>query len=238
VAALHVYESFDRTKASLLRKSAGGTVVLTATLSGCSNVITRSVAIGLPNPVITGDLVCPYLNVSMSNAPGATNYSWYFIDVATNATESWPSWGANQFFVTHDGDEFYVGGLYTNACGTSNEVFAYGFWCDPGGGGGWDPPGDGFMAVSPNPSKGIVNIGLAATQASKTNNLKATVAVVKPKVYQVRIVDVQGIVRKTFTYPGGVERISADLSGLNNGLYIIQVFDNRIWRSSKVVLNK
>jgi len=39
-------------------------------------------------------------------------------------------------------------------------------------------------------------------------------------------------------YREGVENVSVEFSGLNNGIYIIQVFDNKTWKSSQVVLSE
>jgi len=52
------------------------------------------------------------------------------------------------------------------------------------------------------------------------------------------VVDVRGVVQRIFTYPGGAENISLDLHSLNNGVYILRVFDNKTWKSTKVIVAK
>jgi len=54
----------------------------------------------------------------------------------------------------------------------------------------------------------------------------------------VKVMDAQGVVRKTFSYPGGEDKVSVDLGGLTNGIYTVQVFDKKTWKSSQVVLVK
>ncbi|MES1250172.1 MAG: hypothetical protein ABUL46_05775 [Chitinophaga rupis] len=46
------------------------------------------------------------------------------------------------------------------------------------------------------------------------------------------------LVRKTFRYPGGADHVSVDLGGLPGGLYTLQIFDNRAWKSRQVMLTK
>jgi len=45
------------------------------------------------------------------------------------------------------------------------------------------------------------------------------------KIYEVRVIDLPRRVRKVFHFSQGVTDVNLDLSGLNNGNYILQVFD-------------
>ena len=157
-------------------------------------------------------------------------------------TTDYDGYGSTNYFQITNADTYYVYAYYTNACGTSGQLTAGGFQCDNACDGCLPTTNSVGFTVSPNPSSGIVSIGLAPDGAASTATMKKNVSgsqsVVHPKVYQVRVIDVQGVVRKTFDYPGGMDRLSLDLSSLNNGVYIIQVFDNKTWKSSKVVLTK
>jgi hypothetical protein len=265
-SAVHLttYPAFDRTQVTLLKKNTAAGVTLTATLSGCTNVISRYIAMGTPDPTISTILSCPELYAYAGNSPGATNYQWHVVDLTkftetiTNTTSS--SWSA----YIGGGDSWNIGFQYTNACGTSNPAVNYGFVCQGGGGGGHK------IVLSPNPSTGVVNVGLDpepaptgtsdVTKITGASNIdpiylgktstaaeaqvvtrtapNAMSSVDKPKIYQVKVVDAQGTVRKIFNYPGGVDRVSVNLSGLISGVYTVQVYDNKTWKSSQVVLTK
>lgn len=245
-AHVNTYPAFDRGHVTLLKKNNAGAVTLRATLSGCSNVITKVIAMGTPDPVVTTELMCPYLNANMSNTPGATSYIWQWTDVFTNVTTNYPGWGFNNQFMLQNGDEYFINASYTNACGTSNVIQLSGWWCDPGG--GWDPPGgDGLVALSPNPSTGVVSVGLPGSGAVRSGVVKSSAvgsgvagspARSVPKIYRVKVLDLRGVLQKEFSYPGGVGRPSLDLSGLSNGIYIVQVYDSKRWVAGKIVVAK
>jgi hypothetical protein len=152
----------------------------------------------------------------MGNAPNATGYEWWFTDENTGITTDYPGAGISKGFMMTSSDVYDVEGAYTNACGTSAQAVAYGFQC-----GSLFSAAKPAVTVSPNPSRGIVTIGYA-----------------KGKVYQVRVLDAQGVVRKSFSYPGVSGNISVNLSGLMNGLYTVQIFDNKTWTSSQVLLSR
>jgi hypothetical protein len=252
------HDDFDRGKVTLLKKNtAGASLQLTATMSGCSNVISKYITIGTPNPNISATEVCPDMYVYASNCPGATQFDWHFTDetisyswVLTNYVPGW-----NGTFTV--GDVYDIGFTYDNICGTSTSADLYGLTCDPG---------EGFR-MSPNPSNGMVMLDLTpasdkpaavasaavrpgAVESATAGSATAGTATVKPDakvrvktpaalsgVYQVRIIDALGAVRKQFTYHGET-KVTLDVSGLAKGIYTVQVFDNKTWRSSKLVLTK
>ena len=235
---LRTYPDIDRAKATLLKRSTAAGVTLTATLSGCTNPITKFISAGTPTPVITAVINrCPILNATMSNAPGATTYEWWLTDENTGSSTAYPGSGISKGFQLTSSDVYDVEGTYTNACGTSSQAAAYGYQC----GGSFSLANSAVVAVSPNPSSGIVSIGF--TRASGKVNAAGAVKVggsdaVQRKVYQVRVMDAQGVVRKTFSYPGGLDNVSVNLSDLTSGIYTLQIFDNKTWTSSQVVLTK
>jgi hypothetical protein len=81
----------------------------------------------------------------------------------------------------------------------------------------------GFV-IAPNPSAGIIKIRAGAIQAGM--------------IYQVRVIDVMGKIRKTFQYSSGVRDIDVDLSSLGNGIYTVQVYDKMHWSSYQVSILK
>ena len=231
-AALFTYPDFDRTRVSLLKKNTTGGVTLTATLSGCTNTISKFIALGTPDPYINAYTDCPFLHADALNAPGATNFEWHWVDVNTGAAHvvNTPSssWSVNII----NAHTFNIWFLYTNGCGTSNVAEADGISCPFT----TDPGPQAMSLVSPNPTTGIARISPAKMLSGTGDKLAGSA--VTSKVYQVRVMDVRGVVFKTYNYPGGAENLSLDLSSLNNGIYIIQLFDNKTWRSTKVILAK
>jgi hypothetical protein len=245
---LTTYPFYDRSRVTLMKKNSAGGVTLTATLSGCSNVISKFIVVGTPPPTINAYLGCPYLYASVVNAPGATSFSWFLTNETqgTTTTSPFSAYAWDPFVGT--GDVYDIGMSYTNVCGTSGAAVSYGHYCPPSGGGPghdpWDPappdvPQPGDFQMSPNPSKGIINIGLAPLSAvSALKPAKTVTAKVQVKLYRVKVLDVQGVLRKEFSYPGGIDRGSLDLSSLGNGVYIIQLYDNKHWTSQKVIIAK
>lgn len=268
VAVLRTFPSFDRGQVTLLKKNGTAGVTLRAVLSGCTNNITRYIAFGTPDPTISTTLSCPTLYAYAGNSPGATNYEWHVVDhttfteTITNSASS--SWSAS----IGGGHSWNIGFQYTNGCGVSNPAVAYNFVCTGGGGGGHK------IKLSPNPSSGVVTVGLAPVDAVapdggvikhtsgdidpiylapandktaastdvRAAQTRTTVNALAPAerslIYEVKVVDAQGVVRKDFHYSGGIGNVSVDLSGLINGIYTVQVFDNKTWTSSQVVLKK
>jgi hypothetical protein len=253
LASLRTYPFWDASKASLLKSNYDGGVTLIATLSGCTNTITKYIALGTPDPAFNSDVTCPYVTLNAVNTPGAYSIDWWVDDASQGTTQPYTGWGANFQYDIGDGDVYAFELQYTNGCGTSNRVEVSGFWCDLCG----TPPCVDPEAVSPNPTTGVVTIDLAPAAATSSARAltnasapagskiapamrKGTLSVpaAHPKVYQVRVIDAQGVIQKRLSFPGGLETTQVDLSGLKNGIYIIQVFDNKRWKSYKVVLAK
>jgi len=239
LAALTTYPDWDPAAAGLLKKNSAGGVTLTATLSGCTNAISKFVTIGTPDAGFIAELTCPILTLNATNMPGATYVTWWVEDASTSVVQTYPGWGGNFQYDIGTGDVYAFEVQYTNACGTSNKSQISGYWCSACG---TPPCGDdpGLMSVSPNPTSGAVTVKMAPSVAGAEAKAvgKAPSATTRPKVFQVQVVDVRGVVQRIFTYPGGAENISLDLHSLNNGVYILRVFDNKTWKSTKVIVAK
>ena len=240
-AYLRTYADVDPAKVTLLKKNATATLTLTATLTGCTNTINKTIAMGAPASGIISDVECPNVLCTAAGAIGATSYNWTLY----NYTVPGVSYGSGAEFdpFIGDGSDYQVSLSYTNACGTSPTVQVGTFNCPPGTStraqgtgtsrtpGSLNPAPTPTSMVWPNPTNGTVSVTLPSSGVS--GGLAA-----QPRVYLIKVLDLQGVVQKAYSYPGGTDHISLDLSSLSNGMYIVQVFDNKTWKSSKVLLTK
>jgi hypothetical protein len=161
---------------------------------------------------------------------------------ATNGTQTF----YNGYWLSADigdGYDYEVSLQYTNACGTSGFNTVGTFNCPPGqtesargtaasrGAGSMTQTATPGSVAWPNPTNGIVTVALPAPATSGTPAAPS-------RVYMIRVTDVQGVVRKTYSYPGGIDKASVDISNLAAGIYILQIFDNHRWIAKQVVLTK
>lgn len=87
------------------------------------------------------------------------------------------------------------------------------------------------ITASPNPVTNNVTIAVSDTKESKTNNLNAK----QMMIYNLRVFDQTGNLKKQYNYPAGVRNTVINLSGLISGMYTIQAFDGTSWNSVKVI---
>ena len=247
-AAAHLASNpaYDLGHVTLLRKDTDAVVALTATLSGCSNPITKYISIGSPKVTIHDSLACgnfPNFYAWVDSIPGATNYEWTIVDstahvlTLTNGVRN----TFNAFLVT--GDIYYLSVVATNACGNGQESVLHSIICSGGGSGLLR----NSIVASPNPTPGQVSISLVTTPVTGANGMAAANAATDiavnaktgaSKVYQIRVLDKMGNLKKTFVYPGGVTNVSIDLSSLPADIYTLQVFDNITWTARQIILAK
>ena len=235
-ASLTTYPDWDPTAAGVLTTGTTAFVNITATLSGCTNAISKTIALGAPASDIFVDVECPNLVCMPLGAVGATSYDWTLY----NYTNPGVSYGSGSEFDPYigDGSDYQVSLSYTNACGTSPTTQVGTFHCDPGTstrtGGSTATGNPGNLAptpgsvVWPNPTNGLVSVALPVTVGAS----------VQPRIYIVKVMDAQGIARKTFNYPGGINKASVNISELAAGVYILQIFDKQQWVTRQVVLVK
>ena len=234
--------AYDRGQVALLRKDTDAVVVLTATLSGCSNPIRKAISIGSPKVMIHDSLACgnfPNFYAWVDSIPGATNYKWTIVD-STAMVLTFTNGVRNTFdaFLV-SGDIYYLSVVATDACGNGFESVLHNILC---------PGSSGFLRTSiiasPNPTPGQVNISLTTTPAASGAVAMKTAGVVQngkadeSKVYQIRVLDKIGNLKKTFVYPGGVTNASIDLSSLPADIYTVQVFDNNTWTARQIIVAK
>ena len=111
----------------------------------------------------------------------------------------------------------------TNTCDPNGGTAAVKFVQVLNCGGGW-----GFRAT-PNPSLGNVTISTIqlATQSTESSN--------QTKIYQIKVIDQYGNVRKQYSYTAGITNTNINLSNLAGGIYIIQAFNGTTWVSQQVL---
>jgi hypothetical protein len=88
----------------------------------------------------------------------------------------------------------------------------------------------GFAIVaSPNPVTDNVTVAIKHSNTLATSNTKNS------KIYQLRIIDENGNVKKLYQYSSGIINTTVSMSGLIKGAYTIQAFDGKTWSSVKVI---
>jgi pimeloyl-ACP methyl ester carboxylesterase len=157
-----------------------------------------------------------YVYFSTNTLPGATDYAWF-----------WPA-----------SDWTYISGNHTpnlalrtgTASGPVGVRVANA--CDAGGSPGMkyvQVNNCGFyFTVSPNPSKGNVTVSTESQTLSETSNGQ-------DKIYQIKIIDQLGIIKKQFSYSGGITITNINLSNLAVGIYTLQAYNGTIWSSQQIV---
>lgn len=106
----------------------------------------------------------------------------------------------------------------TNACGsTKTGVTIYSNCGSP-------------LIASPNPAGDEVTVAVTddTQTVNATNKLKTT-------LYQIKVSDVSGNVRKHSSYPAGISSVRISLADLPQGVYTIQGFDGKVWSSIQII---
>lgn len=205
-----------------------GITTLTATITyPCSYsstppiVITKQVTVG--PPVITS------ITSSMTGSCNGTYQEWFLNAYANSSVTNW-HWAvdnpANNNWVIYNPNQANTlvavtggGGISvtaTNACGTSKSGVTIYSNCHG-------------LIVTPNPTADNVNVTLVQSNDIVLANKKSVI------IYEVRVTDLTGNLKKQYNYSGGVNNANINLSGLNKGIYIIRAFDGTTWSSEKIV---
>jgi hypothetical protein len=83
--------------------------------------------------------------------------------------------------------------------------------------------------MSPNPAQDNVTI------SSDNSNIKSSS---QNKIYQIRITDALGTLKKSVEYKSGINTTQISLSGLNSGAYLVSVFDGTNWDTQQLIIQK
>lgn len=210
-----------------LTSTGNGIITLTATVTNsCGSIITLTkpnIAVGAP---VTS------ISYSMNGGCNGTYQTWSLNATSTTSVSSWlwtvdnPSSGSWYIYNPNSPSTFVDvsggGGISvtaTNSCGsTRNGVTIYSN-C-----GHYSP-----ITASPNPATNNVTIAITnSPNASPSNNKKAM-------IYQLRVIDQNGNVKKQYNYSSGIINTTISMSGLISGAYTIQAYDGAVWNSVKVI---
>jgi hypothetical protein len=205
-------------------KTGNGSITLTATVVGSCTKVTKTISIGLPVATIS---------YGMSGSCNGSTQTWSINGSAVNNITSWqwtkdPSATGSWYIYSPSSPSTLVdvsgggGGLRltnTNSCGTStNGVTIYS-----------NCPRTATLTASPNPTTDNVNIAIADPKDASLANKK------KAMMYQVKVTDQFGTVKKQYKYSSGTSNTNISLRGLISGMYTIQAFDGKSWSSVKVI---
>lgn len=89
----------------------------------------------------------------------------------------------------------------------------------------------GFFTVMQSGSSEVVTIQSQRNQ----NKMEGTVPGFS-KIYGVRIIDQNGIIRKNYNYGTGILNTTLYLNGLMSGVYVVSIFDGSNWTNRKIFL--
>ncbi len=210
-------------------KVSSGNVTITASITSCAGgtplTISKTARVGGYNssdyPITGTASACKNVQIFYSTVdlPGATNYQW-----------TWPA-ALNLTYQNGQGTRNLT--LKTNTTtGQGTITVRVANACDAGG----SPTikiltvnncGSFFMA-SPNPSSGNVNISAIQPPG-------LTASITTTKIYQLKVVDQYGVVKKQYNYPAGVTTTAISLNDLVAGIYTLQAFDGAEWGNRQVV---
>jgi hypothetical protein len=235
-----------------LTKIADGFVTLTASLTGTDGriypVSIPSIQVGNPHiSILSTKTNGAAFLATAGKIPGAT-YAWYL----NGNLET----GQTYYTCTDLIDCGVTSHLYataTTACGVS-QTPTVGIFIKCNGGGTQSIASDSLTGKAAiysldkgstswsgkQPANGPSNI-FAAYPNPTTGNVRisrSNVAAGDAKIYMIRVVNLTGEVRKELQYTKGVTEADINISDLENGLYIVQLYDNRSWEAHKVVLLK
>jgi hypothetical protein len=220
-ASAKVSYTDDPAQVTLLRTNVPALLTLRAIMSGCTDTITKTLYVGTPDPGIHINIICPLRAIIVDTfSPGITGNTWAIKNDSTGVTTITHSPNASILINRHT-NTWTVAGQYTNVCGTSNMDTIYHVGCGSTEG---IAAGVATVKLSPNPTPGMVRVSLEE-------------GTLHHPIYQVRVLDAQGVLKKIIKY-SGVDNVSVDLSGLTKGIYTLQIFDNKTWHSSSVVVAK
>ena len=224
-----------------------GKVTLTATINSvCGEVdVTRVVNVGNYLPIGTSSYnsncsgnTFNVLNTSLSAACTANtpiyfsyaitdpNYSnFVFTPVSVPSGASWSSSGGNLYMTVYtppsQGTRSATIELSaTGPCGPYSVNFtstAVNYYSSP-------------FSISPNPSTEIVTVSMDNDNLSDNPSQNL--------IYGVTITDLYGTPGESFDYKAGINSVNISLQDFNPGIYILSVFDGKMWRSQRLIIQK
>lgn len=212
--------------ATVTKVGNGGTT-LTATISnsctGGNITITKSIKVGSTSSSFT---------VSGPSSSCANQTQYYSTNAPVgNITWSWPSdWiyqsGQNSTLLTiiTGNTSGSVSVSVPNGCSGTSTASTYTQISSTSCGFG--------ITASPNPATDNVTIAVAGLKNLANGKFSKTG---KAMIYQLKVTDPLGNVRKEYKYSSGTSNTSISLKGFISGTYTVQAFDGTKWSSVKVI---
>ncbi len=205
-----------------------GTVTITATVNACSQAVTLSKTIHVGG-YSSGDYVlsgpssaCAFqtLSYSVNILPGATGYTWIY----PSSFSYYNGGNGNSYLTVQSGTSTSGGGIVgvkvANACDAGGSYSTQYVSVNSCG---------AAITASPNPTTDNVTVTVVQEKnATSANNKKAM-------VYQLKLTDQSGNVKKQYKYAAGISNTNISLKGLMKGMYTIQAFDGTTWSSVQVI---
>jgi len=87
-----------------------------------------------------------------------------------------------------------------------------------------------FFSMSPNPSQGNVTVSVDNENLLNDGS--------QDLIYAIKITDPLGMHGESFEYKAGINSINIPLQDFKPGLYILSVFDGKIWSSKQLIVQK
>jgi len=224
-----------------------GQVTITATInSGCGSVnVTKNVNVGNNLPIGTSSYnsncsgnTFNILNTSLSSVCTAntpisfsykitdSNYSnFVYTPVSVPSGATWSFSGGNLYMTvttppSQGSRSATIALSATGPCGTYNVNFtstAVNIYSS-------------FFTISPNPSQGNVTVSMENENLLNDGSQNL--------IYAIKITDLFGTLGESFEYKAGINSVKIPLQNFNSGLYILSVFDGKIWSSERLIIQK
>ncbi len=208
-----------------LSKQADGIITLTATVSntcfGQSVISKPNILVGSPKPgQVTFSLIDPVMGklyADIEPVENATSYYWYKNGVLNSAF----NYGTSSHFLIPRNIcdiEYDISVAAVNSCGVSPQSHANAY-----------VPCDYYFVMSPNPATSTVNISLVENNFLKSSSNKTFT--------EIKIYDNKGNVKKIQSFPK-VKTATFSVSGLQNGIYFVEISNGTFKEKKQLIIMK
>ncbi len=215
----------DGSQATISKSQNGNTTVSATINSSCGSSITVSL------PIVVGPPVITKIDYHTSGGCYGAYQTWLLSATANTAVSSWlwkvdnpvnNNWNIYSPYSSQTYVDVKGGGgisVYaTNACGTGKNGVTIWSNCT----------NSSAIIAFPNPA------GNSVTISTDQSSVLSKADKEKTMIYNIRVIDQAGILKKQFSYSAGVRSTKIDLGGLIRGVYTVQVFDGTSWNSVQV----
>ncbi|MEO8860423.1 MAG: T9SS type A sorting domain-containing protein [Ginsengibacter sp.] len=203
-------------QASVSKISNGNVTIFVTISSSCGGSLQKSlpIIVGTQTPSIVIHGIAPYPNTQMDVEVitiEPTPYNWYVDNTLVKTAYQ------NLVTINGGGCGFHtLKVVVSNTCGTASATTTYNRTCSA-------------ITASPNPASNTVSIAIDQNNTLFSENKKETL------IYNIKVIDQTGNLKKQYSYPSGVRNTTINLSGYISGMYTIQAFDGTNWNSVKVI---